>query len=48
MEIGRESTTSHYVDKSFWKRLWTWRKTDYGRNYSDLMLYIIRAIVLRT
>jgi len=30
LEIQRESTSSHCVENSLWKRLWTWRKTDYA------------------
>ena len=28
----RGSTRSHSLENSFWKRLWTCRKTDYGLN----------------
>jgi hypothetical protein len=28
-EFERESTRSHTVENSLWKRLWTYRKTDY-------------------
>jgi hypothetical protein len=32
LEIERGSTRSPSVENSFWKRLWTFRKTDYGIN----------------
>jgi len=28
--IARGSTSSHSLENSLWKRLWNWRKTDYG------------------
>jgi hypothetical protein len=30
--IKRGSTISRSVENSIWKRLWTYRKTDYGMN----------------
>jgi hypothetical protein len=32
LEIERESTGSHSVENSLWKRLWISLKTDYGMN----------------
>ena len=32
LEIERGSTRPHCAEKWLWKRLWTCRKTDYGRN----------------
>jgi hypothetical protein len=32
LENERESATSHCMEISLWKKLWTCRKTDYGMN----------------
>ena len=32
LEIEKESSRSHSVENSGWKRLWTCRKTDYWMN----------------
>ena len=32
IEIERGSTRSHYLKNSLWKRQWTCRKADYGKN----------------
>jgi len=29
------SSRSHYVEESFWRRLWTCRQTDYKMNESE-------------
>jgi hypothetical protein len=43
LEIGMESTRSHCVENSIWRRLWTYSKTDYGKNelINEYYIYII-------
>jgi hypothetical protein len=35
----RDSSGSHYVENSLWKRLWTCRKTDYLKEYIYILLW---------
>jgi hypothetical protein len=30
LEVEKGSTRSHSLEKSLWKKVWTFRKTDYG------------------
>jgi hypothetical protein len=43
--IERGSTRSHFVENSFWNRLWTCRKTDYVMmmNLSECRYLYLRA-----
>jgi hypothetical protein len=43
LEIERESITSHCVENSLWKRLWTYRKANYRTNAR--ITQVNRAIV---
>ena len=38
--IARGSTSSHCLENSLWKRLWTCRKTDYGITTSRIILKV--------
>jgi hypothetical protein len=44
LESERGSTRPHFVEKSFWKKLWTCRKTEYGKQEAALAICIAKKV----